>query len=728
MSKTIFISNRLPITIQRTKKGFTYEKSIGGLATGLKSYHEAGDSLWVGWPGITSDDYTEEEQKKISDALMKKYHCLPVYMDREDIDLFYHGFCNKTIWPLFHYFNNKTEYRQEFWQAYKKVNTDFFISLQEIASDGDTIWIHDYQLMLLPAMIKEKYPNAKIGFFLHIPFPSFEIYRLMVWREEILYGLLGADLIGFHTYDYVRHFLSSVRRLLGYEHNLNQITYENRTVQVDTFPMGVDYALFAREYTGQQFEKEVNQIVESTRGEKIILSIDRLDYTKGIPERIKAFDEFLSRYPKYIGKVRFHLIVAPSREQVDMYESLRSEIAELVSEINGKHGTVEWMPIWFYYQTFSQENLIALYKHSDILLVTPLRDGMNLVAKEYISARSDLDGMVVISETAGAASELGETVVVNPNDIGAIAEGINKALVMPLEEKKQINAVLHKRLKRYNIHFWAEQFLKVLEAGVVSAEDVQTISIERDSTAIEKAFRKAEKRIIFLDYDGTLVGFQSIPQNARPDSELKNLLAKLTSDERNKLVIVSGRDRHTLEDWLGDLKIQMLAAHGLWRREPDGEWVMTASLDNNWKSAIAGIMQMFVDRMPGALIEEKEYSLAFHYRQCEPDMVAVKLGEVRVALASAIQSMSLSVQEGNKVLEVKDNRVDKGQSASAFLQKEEYDFILGVGDDYTDEDMFTVLPPEAASVKIGMGATHAKFRLNSWKSMRRLLKKLAETK
>ncbi len=728
MSKTIFISNRLPITIQRTKKGFTYEKSIGGLATGLKSYHEAGDSLWVGWPGITSDDYTEEEQKKISDALRKKYHCLPVYMNREDIDLFYHGFCNKTIWPLFHYFNNKTEYRQEFWQAYQKVNTDFFISLQEITSDGDIIWIHDYQLMLLPAMIKEKYPNSRVGFFLHIPFPSFEIYRLMVWREEILYGLLGADLVGFHTYDYVRHFLSSVRRLLGYEHNLNQITYENRMVQVDAFPMGVDYALFAKEYTGQQFEKEVSQIVKSTRGEKIILSIDRLDYTKGIPERIKAFDEFLSRYPEYIGKVRFHLIVAPSREQVDMYESLRSEIAELVSEINGKHGTVEWMPIWFYYQTFSQENLIALYKHSDILLVTPLRDGMNLVAKEYISARSDLDGMVVISETAGAASELGETVVVNPNDIGAIAEGINKALAMPLEEKKQINAVLHKRLKRYNIHFWAEQFLKVLQAGVVSAEDVQTISIERDSTEIEKAYRKAEKRIIFLDYDGTLVGFQSIPQNARPDSELKNLLAKLTADERNKLVIVSGRDRHTLEDWLGDLKIQMLAAHGLWRREPDGEWVMTASLDNNWKSAIAGIMQMFVDRMPGALIEEKEYSLAFHYRQCEPDMVAVKLGEVRVALASAIQSMSLSVQEGNKVLEVKDSRVDKGQSASAFLQKDDYDFILGVGDDYTDEDMFTVLPPEAASVKIGMGATHAKFRLNSWKSMRRLLKKLAETR
>ncbi|MEX1307175.1 MAG: bifunctional alpha,alpha-trehalose-phosphate synthase (UDP-forming)/trehalose-phosphatase, partial [Eubacteriales bacterium] len=671
------------------------------------------------------DDYNEEDQKKISDTLQKKYKCLPVYLNKSDIDLFYHGFCNKTIWPLFHYFNNKAEYRQDFWEAYKKVNTIFFESVIDIVNDDDTIWIHDYQLMLLPAMIKEQYPNAKVGFFLHIPFPSYEIYRLMVWRDEILIGLLGADLIGFHTYDYVRHFLSSVRRLLGYEHNLNQIIYENRQVQVDAFPMGVDYELFAKEHTDQQFEKEVKQIVDSTRGEKIILSIDRLDYTKGIPERIKAFDAFLTRYPQFIGKVRFHLIVAPSREEVDMYESLRSEIAELVSEVNGKHGTVEWMPIWFYYQTFTQENLIALYKHSDILLVTPLRDGMNLVAKEYISARSDLGGMVVISETAGAASELGETVVVNPNDCNAIAEGIYKALSMPTEEKKQINAVLHKRIQRYNVHFWAEQFLKVLEAGAVPIEDIKTISIERDSSVVERAYRKAKKRIILLDYDGTLVGFKSIPQKARPDSELKHLLSKLTSDERNKLVIVSGRDRHTLEDWLGDLKIQMLAAHGLWRREMDGKWVMTAALDNNWKSAVTGIMQMFVDRMPGALIEEKEYSLAFHYRQCEPDMVNVKLSEVRSALASATDSMSLSIQDGNKVLEVKDSRVDKGQSATAFLQNNEFDFILGVGDDYTDEDLFVSLPPDACSVKIGMGSTHAKYRLNSWKSMRRLLRKLA---
>ena len=722
MSKIIFISNRLPVTIKKSDNGFQYEKSIGGLATGLKSYHEHSDSIWVGWPGISNEALSSTEMGQLRSELSEKFKCLPVYMSKDDVEQFYYGFCNKTIWPLFHYFTNKTVYDEDLWMSYKKVNRQFFEYVAPIIDEGDTIWIHDYQLMLLPAMIKEQFPDTKIGFFLHIPFPSYEIYRLMVWREQILHGLLGADLIGFHTYDYVRHFLSSVRRLLGYENSLNRITYEDRYVQVDAFPMGIDYDRFAKEYNTQQFRNEVAQIVESTRGEKIVLSVDRLDYTKGIPERLRAFDGFLDKYPEYIGKVRFHLIVAPSRVEVDTYEDLRSEIAELVSEINGKYGTVDWMPVWFFFQTFSQESLIALYKYSDVLLVTPLRDGMNLVAKEYLAARTDHEGMVVISETAGAASEIGEVVVVNPNDSAAISEGIKTALDMPVEEKIMIIRTLHKRLKRYNVVFWADQFIKTIGQSIVETQHTVARNIEKDSSLIVDAYNQAKKRIIFLDYDGTLVGFTPLPQQAKPDSELKKLLFSLTEDPKNTVVLVSGRDRFTLEDWLGDLRMQMLAAHGLWRRELDGEWTMTAMLDNGWKETVHNIMQMYVDRMPGALIEEKEYSLAFHYRQCEPDMVSVKLGEVRAVLASVTASLSLSIQEGNKVLEVKDSRVDKGQSASLFIQNKNYDFILGVGDDHTDEDLFTALPKDAYSIKIGMDNTAAKYCLKSWRSMRALLK------
>lgn len=727
MNKTILISNRLPVTIKKDNQGFEYESSIGGLATGLKGYHENTNSIWVGWPGITNDDLSSKETKDISKVLDKKFKCLPVFMSENEIEQFYYGFCNKTIWPLFHYFTNKTEYDLDLWDAYVKVNKKFFDVVEPKINNGDTIWIHDYQLMLLPQMIKEKYPNTRIGFFLHIPFPSYEIFRLLVWRDEILQGLLGADLIGFHTYEYVRHFLSSVRRLLGFENNLNRITYEDRYIQVDAFPMGIDYERFTKEYDTPEFLAEFNQIKENTREEKIILSIDRLDYTKGIPQRIRAFDEFLCKYPEYKGKVRFHLIVAPSRTAVETYENLRSEIAELVSQVNGKHATVSWMPIWFYFQAFSQESLIALYKQADVLLVTPLRDGMNLVAKEYIAARTDYEGMVVISETAGVASEIGEVVVVNANDCSAIANGIKMALDMPTEEKIEINRILHKRLKRYNVEFWAKQFMNSLSQTSEISQPSAAKSINRDFSIITDSYINASKRMIFLDYDGTLVGFQSIPQQAKPDTELKRLLFKLVEDPKNTVVIVSGRDRHTLENWLGDLRLHMIAAHGLWRREPDGEWIMTTTLDNSWKAKVESVMQMYTDRMPGALIEEKDYSLAFHYRQCEPDMVSVKLGEVRSALGSLIQSMSLSIQEGNKVIEVKDSRVDKGQSASAFVHNQNFDFILAVGDDYTDEDLFMAMPSNAHTVKIGTGNTSAVFRLNSWKSMRSLLKELTNT-
>ncbi|MDD5017259.1 MAG: bifunctional alpha,alpha-trehalose-phosphate synthase (UDP-forming)/trehalose-phosphatase [Eubacteriales bacterium] len=726
MSKIIFISNRLPVTVTRNGKSLEYHESIGGLATGLKSFHEQANSIWIGWPGVADEEINREEQEDIQKKLTSDYKCLPVYLSCKEIEQYYDGFCNKTVWPLFHYFSNKAEYDFKTWTAYKEVNQKFFETAEPLIEENDIIWIHDYQLMLLPQMIKEKYPNTQVGFFLHIPFPSFEIFRLLVWREEIMRGLLGADLIGFHTYDYVRHFISSARRLLGLESNLNKITYEDRYVQVDAFPMGIDYGRFYREYDSQDFQKEAREIGENIKGTKMVLSIDRLDYTKGIPERIKAFGLFLEKYPEYRGKVRLNLIVAPSRTGVDSYEELRREITELVSEINGRYGTMAWMPVWFFFQSFTQESLIAFYKYSDVLLVTPLRDGMNLVAKEYIAARTDCEGMVVISETAGAASELGEAVVVNANDIDEIALGLKTALEMPRDEKIAINKIIHKRLRRYNVEFWANDFLDTLDRTAIDSVQTTQKNIGKASEKIESAYRNAKKRILFLDYDGTLVGFRSIPEQAKPDIELKELLQNLINDKRNTVVIVSGRDRHTLGKWLGDLDLSILASHGLWLRHPGQDWMMTVSLDNSWKKSVHHILEIYTDRMPGALIEEKEYSLAFHYRQCEPDMVAVKLGEIRETLMGMTLSMSIGVQEGNKVLEIKDNRVNKGQGAALFIQNQKFDFILGVGDDRTDEDLFLSLPKNAFSIKIGIGNTNAKYHLKSWKSMRALLQKFAD--
>lgn len=727
MSKIILISNRLPTTAQKSNGVLTYQKSIGGLATGLKNYHAQTDSIWVGWPGIADEEITPAEKKAIQNELQNTYQCLPVFLTEKEIDRYYNGFCNETIWPLFHYFAGKTKYDIETWEAYRQVNEKFFKTVATVIGENDIIWVHDYQLMLLPRMIKEQFPDTQVGFFLHIPFPSSEIFRLLIWREEILRGLLGADLIGFHTFEYVRHFLSSTRHLLGLENTMNRISYEDRYVQADAFPMGIDYQFFTQKHEDNSFQEEAREIIEKTKDMKIILSVDRLDYTKGIPERLKAFGRFLTHYPEYREKVRFNLIVAPSRVEVDIYDDLRKEITELVSSINGNFGTFTWMPVWFFFRSFSQESLIALYRHSDVLLVTPLRDGMNLVCKEYIAARTDYEGMVVISETAGAASELGEAVIVNANDYNAIASGLKTALDMPREEKIARNKMMHRRLRRYNVDFWASEFLHALQRTV--SESKQTImqrSIEKDSHLIENAYQNANRRVLFLDYDGTLVGFCPQPDQARPDEELIQLLEVLVNDPRNTVVIISGRERYDLEEWFQNLNLYIIASHGLWLRYPGQEWIMTTSLDNDWKDPIRHIMELYTDRIPGSLIEEKDYSLAWHYRQSDPDMIAVKLSEVRETLRSIIQSETLGLQEGNKVLEVKDNRVNKGFGAAAFTQNQDYDFIFAVGDDYTDEDLFSSLPQDAYTVKIGLGNTNAAYFLKSWQSMRLLLKKFAD--
>lgn len=726
MSKMIFVSNRLPVTIGKEEGELTFHKSIGGLATGLKSYHERSDALWIGWTGIPDEALTDEEKLRIGTTLKESYKCVPVHLTEEEIEKYYYGFSNHTLWPLFHYFSNYASHEAAHWEAYQAVNFKFYESVRSIINEGDTIWIHDYQLFLLPQIIRENHPNVKIGFFLHIPFPSYEIFRTTVWRKELLNGVLGSDLIGFHTYDYVRHFLSRVRRILGHEHHLNTITVDERYVKADVYPMGIDFERFAYDYDNQDYKEQFRAIRESLGDSSMILSIDRLDYTKGIPERIKAFRRFLTLYPEYMGKVKLNLIVAPSREAVDSYQSLLRDIQILVSEVNGELGNISWQPVTFFFQSFSQEELIAFYRSADVMLVTPIRDGMNLVVKEYVAARTDHEGMVVISETAGAASEMGEYIVVNPNDIDEIANGIKQALEMPKVEKIRVNTTMSNRLKRYNVKYWADAFMYDLTRFISDPLHLtEKIDLDLSSDELLKAYKTSEKRLLLLDYDGTLVGFKSTPELARPDAGLISLIKKLAANEKNTVVIISGRDHYTLGTWFGDLGIHLVASHGLWIKHPGTKWQMSMALSNEWKSSIIHVMEVYADRMPGALIEEKDYSIAFHYRLCEPDMVSAKLHEVKDALVSMTHTMTIGLQEGNKVLEMKDLRVNKGYGASEFLKDPAYDFIMSIGDDVTDEDLFEVLDDRSHSIKVGIGGTKAKYRLRSWRSVRALLGKMS---
>ncbi|MGK0139882.1 MAG: trehalose 6-phosphate synthase/phosphatase, partial [Algoriphagus sp.] len=454
MSKTIIVSNRLPLSLNITNNEVEATPSVGGLATGLKSVHADGNGIWIGWSGLTQEQVDSSLAPKVENAL-ENQKCRSVSLSQKEIDGFYFGFSNRTLWPLFHYFTEYSEFNKGDWEIYKIVNQKFADLVIANIEDGDTVWIHDYQLLLVPAMVKEKRPNVKIGFFLHIPFPSYEVFRNLPWREEILRGMLGSDLIGFHTYEYERHFLSSVQRILMCELNFNYVLYDARKVKVDSFPMGIDFTKFHNAAIANRKRDKKSDFQESLDKHKaikgntrFILSIDRLDYTKGIAQRILAFEVFLEKYPEYLGKVRLVMLAVPSRSNVPQYQDLKNEIDQLVGRINGKFSEVNWTPIWYFYRSMPFENLIDLYCSCDIALLTPVRDGMNLVAKEYIASRVDNTGVLILSEMAGAAKELNEALIINPNNADQIADTIKEALEMPLVRQKKGNIIMKDRVQR----------------------------------------------------------------------------------------------------------------------------------------------------------------------------------------------------------------------------------------------------------------------------------------
>ncbi|MGB5229783.1 MAG: bifunctional alpha,alpha-trehalose-phosphate synthase (UDP-forming)/trehalose-phosphatase, partial [Eudoraea sp.] len=538
-------------------------------------------------------------------------------------------FSNRTIWPLFHYFLEYAEFELDSWLTYKSVNQKFADAILEKAGEDDTIWIHDYQLMLVPKMVREKRPNLSIGFFLHIPFPSYEIFRTLPWREEVLEGLLGSDLIGFHTYDYERHFLSSVRRLLGAEVSFNDIYVDNRLVKADSFPMGIDYEKFSEAAKKHQQNSEDQQSdlqrrldlhKKSSPDAKLILSIDRLDYSKGIAKRLHAFKYFLDKYPEYKEKIRLIILAVPSRSNVPQYKLLKKEIDELVGRINGELSTVSWTPIWYFYRSLPFENLIDLYTSSDIAWLTPIRDGMNLVAKEYIATRTDKSGVLILSEMAGSANEMNEALLINPNNFEQIAAALFMAINMPVLEQQRRNTILQKRLERYNVEKWANDFMNSLQAQ--KDRDTANVSKRLTDTILKgvlQDYHHAKKKLFFIDYDGTLTGFKIDPQKASPDKELYNLLDELSKKEGNDIYLISGRDKETFTRWFLPKKYNMIVEHGVWISEQGEEFRMLENVKKDWMEKIFPVLESFVDRTPGSFIEEKNYSLAWHYRNTDPD-------------------------------------------------------------------------------------------------------------
>lgn len=730
MSRLIIISNRLPFSLDTSGAEAQIRQSSGGLVSALKGYFEHSsdktdfeEKIWVGSCDFSENDWNEnKENLQGSDFSIE-----PIFIDKDVYSDYYNGFSNSTIWPLFHYFPSMTEYKKQNFDAYYQVNRLFANRIIEIMKPDDVIWVHDYQLLILPQLLRKAHPDATIGFFLHIPFPTYEIFRLIPreWKRMIIQGMLGADLVGFHTYDYAQYFINSAKMILGIDNQYNSLTYYSRLIRADLFPIGIDFNKFKATSEDKDVIAYKDELLQNFAGKKIIFSVDRLDYTKGLTFRLQGFENFLERYTQWREKVVFILNIIPSRDNIPAYNERKRTIEEMVSTINGKYSTIQWQPIIYRYNHLPFNELCGLYVAANVGLITPLRDGMNLVAKEFVASCKE-GGVLILSELTGAASELNEACLVNPTDTEEMADSIAAALNMPLEEQKQRMKTMQQRLADYDVVQWVNDFLDQLFKTKKEQAKLKVKLLDaRITTTIVDDYHKAEKRCILLDYDGTLAPLTRIPSEAAPSKELLGFLEQLTAVEKNEVIIISGRDSNTLQKWLGHLPLHFIAEHGSMIRYRDGEWETQTNASSDWKDEIRPMLQSYMRRCAGSLMEEKQNSLSWHYRNTNPGLGFIRSRELLNNLLQLTTNTPLQVIDGNKVLEIRLTGMDKGTTALKVLSKLNPDFTLCIGDDTTDEDMFKALEAKAYTIKVGNGSTAASYNVHTQAEVIPLLMKMA---
>jgi trehalose 6-phosphate synthase/phosphatase len=537
--------------------------------------------------------------------------------------------------------------------------------------------------------------------------------------------MLGADLIGFHTNDYVQHFLKSVREIVGHENKLREIRTPERTITVDTFPISIDYSKFNQTAGEASTFDERNKIKKRLNGSKLIISVDRLDYAKGLSNRLQSYALFLEQNPEFRSKVIYIMLVVPSRDIIPKYNETKKEIEGLVSGINGRYGSLHWTPVVYQYTSVRLPELVGLYLAADVALISPMRDGMNLVAKEFIASRVDKRGVLILSETAGASAELGESLLVNPTDHIQIAQSIKTALEMPVDEQTARNETMQARIREYDVSRWAEDFIFQLNQTKLKQKALMVKEINGLlESQITTQFNESEKRLFLLDYDGTLTPIARMPHLAVPGDELYELLSSLAFNPKTEVVVISGRPINVLEKWFGELPVNLVAEHGAFHKMKGSNWVQTLPLNASWKDDVIQTMQLLTERCQGTFIEEKSVSLAWHYRNAEKELGFLRSRELINALTELASHLDFQVIEGNKVIEARARGVDKGVAARIWLKKQTWDFILAAGDDRTDEDMFKVLPKEAYSIRIGLLPSAARFNFRFQHDVIKLLKKI----
>ncbi len=716
MQSLTIVSNRLPVTV-----GETVEKSSGGLVSALEGLGNKFEIRWIGWAGGVVED--PEKKKEIASELKDRFDFTPIFLSEREVKDYYNGFSNSSLWPLLHYMPSNARYEERWFREYEKVNRMFAEKVLEKSGPDDLVWVQDYHLMLLPSMLREARPDMNIGFFLHTPFPSYEIFRCHPKREQILKGLLGADLIGFHTFGYLRHFRSTVLRLLGIESELDHIPVETHRCAISVHPIGINSAKFRDFIDSPAFNRRLSALRKVYRGKKIVLSVERLDYSKGIPQRLEAIDMFLEETGR--KDVVFLFISVPSRQSVPEYRDLRREVELKVSQVNGKHSSIGDVPVHFIFRSVTFEELAALYALADVCAVTPLMDGMNLVAKEYVFCQDGKAGALVLSEFAGAAQELAHAYVVNPYYVRQICEAIIKGLDADEEEKRRRLVPMKKRVAKYDARFWAESFIEALTSKCRKIACPAPPSRLTSETA--EKLRRARAAALFLDYDGTLADLVKHPEEASPSDDVKSLLSSLAGLENIEVYMISERSRSEMDRWFSGFNLNLIAENGYYCKEKkSGDWVLISpAADLSWKDRLRDYLNMYTGMTPGSLLEEKDASLVWHYRNSDPDFGAWKAHQLVSELQEMLSNLPVQIHHGKKNVVIASAQANKGAAVSRFMASKNHDAALCVGDDATDETMFRLSDERIVGAKVGDGReTDADFRCSSPQALRAFLREL----
>lgn len=729
MSQVIIVSNRLPVSVKKENGKLVFYPSIGGLATGLSSYAANRKNRWIGWPGIASDELTNEDKQAVVDELAK-HNCAPVFLSQRQIDDFYNGYSNTVLWPLFHNLKRQAamaaDKRQRWWQAYRAVNEQYAGAALNLIETGVRVWVHDYQLLLVPELLRAERADIISGFFLHIPFPSAKTFARLPEHKKLLRGMLGADVVGFHTPSYVSNFMENCLSAGSAIADGKELLVGERMVRVADFPMGIDYEKYAAATKSKAVKMAVRRYRKRYKRLKVIVAVDRLDPTKGLVERLNAYASLLERNPRLRGKVVFSMVAAPSRTDIPAYKQLTKRLATLVGEINTKYGSPRWQPVDYMNVSQPFEEVTALFQIADVAFITPLRDGMNLAAKEFVASKHK-SGVLILSETAGAAEELQDALLVNPKQPETLVNALQQALTMRKRELRGRLRRMQQQLATNTVQEWAKEFIGALQQPVAVAGTpliVRTLKGKPELSLLND-WRQAKKRLLLLDYDGSLVPFAEDYKAAQPPKALLQLLETLSADKATDLVLISGRGGDELQQWFGHLPVSLVAEHGATVKKAGGKsWQTIEKVDTMWKKLLQPVLERYAALTPGARVEVKPHSLVWHYRAASPYYAQKYAVTIKRVLKPVLKKYGLELLQGNKVLEIKNPRVGKGMAAGRWLSRD-YDFILAIGDDITDEDLFGILPEAAYSIKVGRGRTRARYRLAASKNVLRLLRKLA---